>query len=176
MQATFSNSQIYKNQQATLNTFKNQALNFPIIHLGTHCCYRPDGCDDLGMAPFTLLFANNQQYPLKEASQLGLTNTELITLGACETARDVDGVGLAGLAYLLERAGAKTTLASLWNATDAVIEAESTEYPTTEILNQFYANWQQGMTKAEAIQQAKLTYINQDPFFWAPFILIGDGQ
>ncbi|GBL09472.1 photosystem I assembly protein Ycf3 [Microcystis aeruginosa Sj] len=178
LQKTYANSQIYKHQQATLDAFLSQSPRFPILHLGTHGCFRPEGCPSLGMKPNTLLFANSQQYELKDAVKLGLQNTELITIGACETAREVDGVGLAGLAYVWERAGAKTTLASLWNATDFVqySQQNSPELPTAAILNQFYTNLQQGMTKAEALRQAKLAHIDLHPFFWAAFILIGDGQ
>ncbi|CCI08413.1 CHAT domain-containing protein [Microcystis aeruginosa] len=178
LQKTYANSQIYKHQQATLDAFLSQSPRFPILHLGTHGCFRPEGCPSLGMKPNTLLFANKREYELKDAVKLGLQNTELITIGACETAREVDGVGLAGLAYVWERAGAKTTLASLWNATDFVqySQQNSPELPTAAILNQFYANLQQGMTKAEALRQAKLAHIDLHPFFWAAFILIGDGQ
>ncbi len=178
LQKTYANSQIYKHQQATLDAFLSQSPRFPILHLGTHGCFRPEGCPSLGMKPNTLLFANSQQYELKDAVKLGLQNTELITIGACETAREVDEVGLAGLAYVWERAGAKTTLASLWNATDFVqySQQNSSELPTAAILNQFYTNLQQGMTKAEALRQAKLAHIDLHPFFWAAFILIGDGQ
>ncbi|UGS09177.1 CHAT domain-containing protein [Microcystis aeruginosa] len=178
LQKTYANSQIYKHQQATLDTFLSQSPRFPILHLGTHGCFRPEGCPSLGMKANTLLFANKREYELKDAVKLGLQNTELITIGACETAREVDGVGLAGLAYVWERAGAKTTLASLWNATDFVqySQQNSPELPTAAILNQFYANLQQGMTKAEALRQAKLAHIDLHPFFWAAFILIGDGQ
>ena len=178
LQKTYANSQIYKHQQATLDAFLSQSPRFPILHLGTHGCFRPEGCPSLGMKPNTLLFANKREYELKDAVKLGLQNTELITIGACETAREVDGVGLAGLAYVWERAGAKTTLASLWNATDFVQHSQqnSPKLPTAAILNQFYANLQQGMTKAEALRQAKLAHIDLHPFFWAAFILIGDGQ
>ena len=178
LQKTYANSQIYKHQQATLDTFLSQSPRFPILHLGTHGCFRPEGCPSLGMKANTLLFANKREYELKDAVKLGLQNTELITIGACETAREVDEVGLAGLAYVWERAGAKTTLASLWNATDFVqySQQNSPELPTAAILNQFYANLQQGMTKAEALRQAKLAHIDLHPFFWAAFILIGDGQ
>ncbi|TRU05458.1 MAG: tetratricopeptide repeat protein [Microcystis sp. Msp_OC_L_20101000_S702] len=178
LQKTYANSQIYKHQQATLDTFLSQSPRFPILHLGTHGCFRPEGCPSLGMNANTLLFANKREYELKDAVKLGLQNTELITIGACETAREVDGVGLAGLAYVWERAGAKTTLASLWNATDFVQypQQNSPELPTAAILNQFYTNLQQGMTKAEALRQAKLAHIDLHPFFWAAFILIGDGQ
>ncbi|MBE9263608.1 tetratricopeptide repeat protein [Microcystis sp. LEGE 00066] len=178
LQKTYANSQIYKHQQATLDTFLSQSPRFPILHLGTHGCFRPEGCPSLGMKANTLLFANKREYELKDAVKLGLQNTELITIGACETAREVDGVGLAGLAYVWERAGAKTTLASLWNATDLVqySQQNSPKLPTAAILNQFYTNLQQGMTKAEALRQAKLAHIDLHPFFWAAFILIGDGQ
>ncbi|MCA2654006.1 tetratricopeptide repeat protein [Microcystis sp. M061S2] len=178
LQKTYANSQIYKHQQATLDAFLSQSPRFPILHLGTHGCFRPEGCPSLGMKANTLLFANKREYELKDAVKLGLQNTELITIGACETAREVDGVGLAGLAYVWERAGAKTTLASLWNATDFVqySQQNSPELPTAAILNQFYTNLQQGMTKAEALRQAKLAHIDLHPFFWAAFILIGDGQ
>ncbi|MFM6059286.1 MAG: CHAT domain-containing protein, partial [Microcystis aeruginosa] len=145
LQKTYANSQIYKHQQATLDTFLSQSPRFPILHLGTHGCFRPEGCPSLGMKANTLLFANKREYELKDAVKLGLQNTELITIGACETAREVDGVGLAGLAYVWERAGAKTTLASLWNATDFVqySQQNSPELPTAAILNQFYTNLQQ---------------------------------
>ena len=169
LKTVFPDSQvdIYKHQEATLDKFKTLSRRFPILHLGTHGCFRPQGCENLGMQPNTLLFANNQQYPIAEATKLGLKNTQLITLSACETARDVDGVGLAGLAYIWERAGAKTTLASLWNAEDKI---------TAEIMKTFYQNLKQGMTKSAALRDAKLKYIDQHPFFWSPFILIGDDQ
>ncbi len=64
----------------------------------------------------TILFANNQQYNIADAALLGLKNTELITLSACQTAKEAnaDGQEISGLAYVLERAGAKSVIASLW--------------------------------------------------------------
>jgi CHAT domain-containing protein len=121
----------------------------------------------------TILFANNQQYNIADAALLGLKNTELITLSACQTAKEANANGqeISGLAYVLERAGAKSVIASLWNAEDNT---------SAEIMTQFYQNLQKGMTKSEAMQKAKLSQIekNKDlhPFFWSPFILIGDAQ
>ena len=42
----------------------------------------------------------------------------------------------------------------------------------------FYDNLKQGMTKVEALRQAKLSYARSDvsPFYWSPLILIGDGE
>lgn len=98
------------------------------------------------MKPNTILFANNQQYPIADAALLGLKNTEIIIIGACQTAQitEVEGVGLSGLAYIWERAGAKSLIASLWNAADTESAA---------IMQQFYGNLKQGMNKAEAMRQ-----------------------
>jgi CHAT domain-containing protein len=42
----------------------------------------------------------------------------------------------------------------------------------------FYDNLKQGMTKAEALRQAKLSDALEDvsPFYWSPLILIGDRE
>jgi CHAT domain-containing protein len=161
-------SAAYIGNQATLNTFRIQALRFPLLHLATHGCFQQGGCPELGLKENTLLFAD-QQFNIADAALLGLQNTELITLSACQTAlrTNSNGEEIAGLAYLFERAGAKATIASLWNADDET---------TQTIMVQFYQNLKRGMSKSEALRQAKLSQIDSHPWFWAPFILIGDGQ
>jgi len=124
------------------------------------------------MGENTLLFANNQQFNIADAALLGLKNTELLTLSACQTAKgaNANGEEIAGLAYIFERAGAKAVMASLWNADDN---------KTKDIMEQFYTNIKKGMSKGKALQQAKLKYIDNDerhPFFWSTLVLIGDAQ
>ena len=165
----FPGSEKYLGTNATLDIFKKQAFRFSILHLGTHGCFNLAGCPNLGMEPNTILFANNQQYNIANAALLGLKNTELITLSACQTAKEAnaDGQEISGLAYVLERAGAKSVIASLWSAEDNT---------SAEIMTQFYQNLKNGMTKSEAMQKAKLSQIKSHPFFWSPFILIGDAN
>jgi CHAT domain-containing protein len=43
-------------------------------------------------------------------------------------------------------------------------------------MTQFYQNLNQGMSKGEALRQAKLQQIDRHPFYWSPFILIGNAQ
>ena len=162
----FPGSEKYLGEKATLDTFKIQAARFSILHLGTHGCFDLAGCPNLGMQANTILFANNQQYNIADAALLGLKNTELITLSACQTAKEAnaDGQEISGLAYVLERAGARSVIASLWSAEDTT---------SAEIMTQFYQNLKNGMTKSEAMQKAKLSQIKSHPFFWSPFILIG---
>jgi CHAT domain-containing protein len=162
----FPGSEKYLGTNATLDIFKKQAFRFSILHLGTHGCFKRAGCPNLGMQANTILFANKEQYNIADAALLGLKNTELITLSACQTAKEAnaDGQEISGLAYVLERAGAKSVIASLWNAEDNT---------SAEIMTQFYQNLKNGMTKSEAMRQAKLSQIKSHPYFWSPFILIG---
>jgi CHAT domain-containing protein len=105
---------------------------------------------------------------------------DLVAFSACSTGlgtastrgREVDGIG-----YLGEMQGAKTVLATLWP-----IEDNS----TSMLMREFYRLREGGMTKAEALRQAQLALLNGEfkspighdfthPYFWAPFILIGNG-
>ena len=80
-----------------------------------------------------------------------------------------DGREFAAVAYLFERAGADAVIATLWNAEDN---------KTLLIMTQFYENVNQGMTKVEALRQAKLAFSKEGihPFYWSHLILIGDGS
>jgi CHAT domain-containing protein len=95
--------------------------------------------------------------------------TQLLTLSACQTASDINakGQGIAGVAYIFERAGAKAVMASLWAVDDAA---------TQQLMVDFYQNLNQGISKGEALRQAKLKLIARHPFYWSPFILIGDAR
>jgi CHAT domain-containing protein len=43
------------------------------------------------------------------------------------------------------------------------------------MMTRFYQNLQEGMSKSEAMREAKISLIEKHPhpFFWSPFILIG---
>ncbi len=68
----FPNSKAYIGSQPTLNRFKSQGPRYRFLHLETHGCFQPGGCPNLGMEENTLLFANNQTFPIAEAALLGL--------------------------------------------------------------------------------------------------------
>jgi CHAT domain-containing protein len=164
----FPGSSAYIGNAATLEQFKVQAPRFPFLHLATHGCFQRGGCQKLGMEENTLLFADSQ-FNIRDAALLGLQNTRLITLSACETAIQANSNGeeISGMAYIFERAGAQAVMASLWSVDDAA---------TKDLMVQFYQNINKGMSKNEALRQAKLSQIGRHPFYWSPFILIGDGR
>ncbi|WP_339364023.1 CHAT domain-containing protein [Aliterella atlantica] len=161
-------SEAFLGAKAKLDTFKIQAPRFPILHLATHGCFRPGGCPDLKLPANTILF-RDRNLNIADAALLGLKNTDLVVLSACQTAVQANSSGeeFAGIAYLFERAGAKSVIASLWLAKDE---------ETKQLMIEFYQNLKKGMTKGEALRQAKLSLIDKHPLYWSPFILIGDAR
>ncbi|NEN88162.1 MAG: CHAT domain-containing protein [Okeania sp. SIO3H1] len=158
-------------EKATLASFKTESSGFSLVHLATHGCFQKEGCPGVGLEENTILFANGKTFNIADAALLGLENTDLIVLSACQTAMKADSNGeeIAGVAYLFERAGADAVIASLWNAEDGI---------TKDIMVNFYENVKAGMTKVEALRQAKLGYVRENihPFYWSPLILIGEGE
>ncbi len=99
-------------------------------------------------------------------------NTDLVVLSACETGQGklVSGEGLIGFSRAFFYAGAKNLLVSLWKVSDT---------STKKLMQYFYRNLLDGKSKAEALQAAQRALINgnstyANPFYWAPFILIGE--
>ena len=177
----FPGSLSYIGNAATLDQFKTQAPRFPFLHLSTHGCFQPEGCclpnspncrkpDRVDLQPNTILFAD-RELDIADAALLGLQNTRLLTLSACQTALQANSNGeeISGVAYVFERAGARAVMASLWSVSDSA---------TKELMVEFYQNINKGMSKNEALQQAKLSQIQRTPHpsYWSPFILIGDGR
>ncbi|MEG4861704.1 CHAT domain-containing protein [Microcoleus sp. K1-B6] len=98
----FPGSSAYIGNAATLDQFKTQAPRFPFLHLATHGCFQQGGCQKLGMEENTLLFADSQ-FNIRDAALLGLQNTRLLTLSACQTAMQANSNGeeISGVAYVL---------------------------------------------------------------------------
>ncbi|BAY19759.1 TPR repeat-containing protein [Anabaenopsis circularis NIES-21] len=161
-------SEVYPGNKATLANFKNQVFRFNFVHLATHGCFQNADCTTINLKNNSLLFAD-AQFNIADAAFLGLKGTQLLTLSACQTAKKIDdkGIGIAGVAYIFERAGAKAVMASLW-----AVEDESTQ----KLMIDFYTNLQQGKSKGEALQKAKLKQIERHPFYWSPFVIIGDAR
>lgn len=119
------------------------------------------------MQPNTLLFAD-EDYPLADAALLGLQDTQLVALTACQTAlqTNIDGDAIMGMAYIWERAGARALMATLWTLDDQATEAVTTEF--------YRLVMEEGLSKAEALREAKLSQSHRHPYFWSPLVLIGD--
>ncbi|MDY6937658.1 MAG: CHAT domain-containing protein [Cyanobacteriota bacterium] len=165
-------AEVFLNEAFTRDNLQNQISNFTfdIVHLATHAQFSSS-------AEETFLLTWNDRVNVKEFGEVlqrreGRTSKpiELLVLSACQTAEGDDRATL-GLAGLAVRSGARSTLASLWAVRD-----ES----TAQLMKEFYQQLreQPGIGRAEALRKAQLSLISQPdfnhPFFWSPFVLIGN--
>ena len=171
-----------------------------VVHIASHFVFKPgdDGDSYLllageGGAGFHLTVAD-----FRDNSNLTLRHTDLLTLSACETGmsgsagngREVDGLGTTA-----QLKGAKAVISSLWSVNDA---------STGELMGDFYKRWAGGggnVTKVEALRKAQLDLLlgqvkpkaggsgrgfaaettpagapsgYAHPYYWAPFVLMGN--
>jgi tetratricopeptide (TPR) repeat protein len=99
-------------------------------------------------------------------------NADLVGLSACQTGLGIQsaGEGVVGLSRAFMYAGTDSVLVSLWSVSD-----ES----TYKLMVRFFEGLKQGKDKLTALKEAK-NYLRKNgydnPFYWAPFILIGEAH
>lgn len=150
------------------------SVSFPVIHLATHGKFSSE-VDD------TYILTWNDKIKIKQLREIlqtreqvvGRSNRvpssiELLVLSACETATG-DKRAALGLAGVAVRSGARSTLASLWQVDDK---------STSVLMSEFYRQLTQdaNLSKAEALRRAQ-EFVLKDkghPFYWAPYVLVGN--
>lgn len=159
------------NDQFTSQAFQDKlkTLPFPIVHLATHGNFS-------SQAENTFILAWDERINVKQLNELlhsseqTRTNAiELLVLSACETLTG-DKRAALGLAGVAVRAGARSTLATLWQVNDEA---------STLLIGQFYeALKDPQIAKAEALRRAQLSLLAnpdlQSPYYWAPYVLVGN--
>jgi CHAT domain-containing protein len=159
------------NQEFTRVRFEQQIEETPapVVHLATHGQFssNPDETFVLAWdAPIKVQEFQN----LLRSRQRGETNPiELLVMSACQTAAG-DKQATLGLAGMAVRSGARSTIATLWAVKD-----ESTALLMTEFYRELTETQ---LNKSEALRQAQISLLKsskfQHPFYWAPFILVGN--
>jgi len=180
---------IWTQQEATEEQLKNM-IKPKVLHIATHGFFEPDhdehtflnnplyrsglllsGAEKIFQKDGTYIQSGEEDGILTafEAMNLNIENTELVVLSACETGLGEirNGEGVYGLQRALKVAGARSILISLWKVSDQV---------TQELMVDFYTNWLGGMSKREALKQTQLMLKEKykSPFYWGPFVLIGE--
>ena len=152
---------------AQLRTALDKRL--PVLHIASHFVFQP-GTE----ADSFLVLGDGSRLSLAELKRFRFRDVDLITLSACETAvgggKDANGREIEGFGVLAQRQGAKGVLATLWPVAD-----ESTGALTQALYRIRQSS--PDVTKAEALRQAQLELLRgkyAHPFFWAPFILMGN--
>ena len=156
--------------QETLQA-KMESAEYPIVHIATHGQFGSTVEDTFLLAWDNPIQINQLDRLLKTQSLRQQQAIELLVLSACETAAG-DRRAALGIAGMAVRGGARSTLATLWTVSD-----ESTALA----MKNFYQRLTQSevsITKAEAWRQSQLELINstrfKHPYYWAPFILLGN--
>jgi len=156
----------------------NQATSTPVlkampaakfIHFGTHGFANPDFPMLSGVVLAQPGPGESGFLTALDLQSLKLS-ADLVVLSACETGKgDYElGRGLVGLTWALSEAGASTQIVSCWSVDDA---------STADLMQSFYTGYlragkPKGVALCDAIREVKKKW--PDPYYWAPFILVGD--
>ncbi len=146
--------------------------NYRIVHIATH------GLLDVERPQFTgvvlsLVGNTNADGFVRTDEIFNLRmSPALVMLSACETGlgKEKRGEGVIGLTRAFMYAGAPTVGVSLWSVADK---------STAELMTNFYKNLLASHSPpASALRDAQLAMIadgkHSAPFYWAPFVLVGE--
>ena len=167
---TFSKSTTFVREEASEDKVKRRLAGHDVLHLATHA-----KMGNTIRETYVLLARSHDgredgKLFLREIWGLPLRGYQLVTLSACETAigKQASGDIIVSLETAFLRAGAPTIVASLWEVDDEA---------TGILMKRFYHNLVT-KEKAEALREAQTVLMKDpryaSPYFWAPFILVGD--
>jgi CHAT domain-containing protein len=170
-------SKVYTGAEASEKRVKAEAGKFGVLHLATHGIL-----NDASPMYSQVVLAQSD-----DASEDGLLEAweimkldlkaKLVVLSACETGRGRVGAGegVIGLTWAVFVAGSPTTVVSQWK-----VESAS----TTRLMLEFHRNRRavikrSHVSTAKALQGAAVKMLRSSeyrhPFYWAGFIVVGDG-
>jgi len=141
--------------------------NYSTVHMATHGYFDRDPSQS-----FVLAYDGRLNLDILQET-IGIRRyaeqpLDLLVLSACETAAG-DERAVLGLAGVSLKAGARTSLGSLWTISDEA---------TSLLMIKFYEGLQSGLSKADAVRAAQLSLLDSDryqhPNFWSPFVLVGN--
>ena len=147
--------------EATVSAVQAFASQCDTVHLACHGLFRADN------PMFSSLRLHDGWLMAADIARLSLNGT-CVTFSACESGRNqvTRGDEVYGLVRAALSAGAASVLASLWLVHDQT---------TATLMEAWYNNLKQGMSRATALREAqlKIRVTQPHPYFWAPFVLIG---
>jgi CHAT domain-containing protein len=164
-------TEICEGAEASKSNLLNRDLSaFRNILFATHG-YAGSDIPDLREPALVLTTIGADDGFVRMSEAMGLKiNSDVVVLLACQTGlgRLVSGEGPMGLGRAFQYAGAKSVIISLWSV------AEKTSVSLAE---SFFKHVRAGKSRMEALAAARAE-IRDDgydhPFFWAPFILVGE--
>ncbi len=160
-----SDTEVLNDDEASLVNFKKKCDDFDVIHFSSH-----SGLDSETNQPWIAF--QDSLISLNEIYKLNL-GSSLVTLSSCKS---FDGnhnaqEGINSLARAFLFADVSAVVGSLWNLNEA---------SSLELFKSFYTNLKKTDTKSEALRQAKLKFIQENPYkspyHWASLVMIGNPE
>jgi tetratricopeptide (TPR) repeat protein len=161
-----------------LNVKKNVLLNkdltvYKSLVFATHGYFGKDlpGIQEPVLVMSLLDQPKGQDGFLRLSEVMGLKlNCDIAALTACQTGlgRHISGEGTMGMGRAFQYAGAKSVLMSLWSVSETA---------SVNLVESFFKHLKEGKTKLESLRLARdeIRKVGYDhPFYWAPFILVGE--
>ena len=172
LHAAFPNAAVKTGSDAQEGLWKQSAANYRYLHFATHAILN-DAAPLLSGVALARPPKNSPEDGILTAREIFDTklSADMVVFSACETARgaELPGEGLIGLTWAAFAAGVPAQVVSQWSVDDAA---------TAQLMGAFYAGLQQGQSKDAALRRAAFTLLHDGrhahPFYWAPFVLLGD--
>ncbi len=165
-----TNGRVYDSFNATEAVFKAEAANYGVLHFATHGILN----HKYPLYSSLVLLGDDTEDGLLHTYELYnmQLNAELVALSACNTGIGTiqKGEGAMSVARGFSYAGCPNIAMTLWPVSDQA---------TQILMENFYGNLMRGMPKAEALQKAKLNFLDAGsglicvPYFWSGLILVG---
>ena len=191
----FPNTATFIETAFTKELTTTNSNSYTILHLATHGQLSTGDPKDS-----FILFGDGEKATITDIRKWALTNVDLVVLSACQSglgSKLGNGVEILGLGYQIQAAGARMSIATLWKVSDGgtqkLMDAFYTAVKTGKVSN------------VEALRQAQVAMITDNydglgetrgivsiearpratsstapakishPYYWAAFILIGNG-
>jgi CHAT domain-containing protein len=177
----------------TLSNLKEHLQNrhYSLIHMSTHGNFDADPNQTFLLSYDPIRLTMNDLESIVRLTEFRQQPIELLTLSACWTARGSKQAAL-GLSGTTVKAGVRNVLGTLWpivekqkRSSDIGKLEEKELLITLEIMEKFYniLAEEKDLSKAQVLQETQRWWLDEhklkertsNPFFWAPFVLIGNG-
>jgi len=158
------------NQSFTFQEFQRQleSGDFSIVHIASHGYFGRHAEDSFIMA-YDRNFKLTEFQSLLKSNNISRSPIDLLTLNACETAYG-DDRALLGFSGIAIKTNTLSAIGTLWPINDIA---------AAEFMSEFYGQLDL-QSKAGALRLAQLTMLKSPkfnhPYYWSPFILVGNWQ
>ncbi len=162
--AALEGAEMFTEDEATEARLREYGPACGLLHLATHGAFRADN------PLFSWLRLADARLTVRDVYGLRLPRASLVTLSACETGLGgLRGGDVLGLSQSFLAAGARSLLLSLWAVDDV---------STAQLMAAFYRRLAAGQTKVSALREAQqeVRERHPHPFYWAGFVLVGEGN